>query len=78
MVQRILPVLWPAFLVAILAEGAFFSVFEPQALWGSQGGFGLSPLATYSVGFFFFWTICALTGGLTAYLVVLPEHDRSI
>ena len=76
--RRILPILWPAFLVATLAEGAFFSVFEPSTLLSSHAGFSMSALGTYSVGFFFFWTICALAGGLTAYLVHGLAQDSAI
>ncbi len=78
MLRRMMPIVWPAFLVAILAEGAFFSVFDPRALGGGQEGFGLSALASYSIGFLFFWTMCALAGGLTAYLIVMPGNDAAI
>ena len=60
-------VLWPSFLAAAMAEGAFFSLFEPDALWA------LPPMAVYSIGFFFFWTLCALASMLTYYLVTVPE-----
>ena len=60
-------VLWPSFLSAALAVGCFFSVFEPDALWD------LTPLAVYTIGFFFFWTLCALASMLTYYLVTVPE-----
>ena len=60
-------VLWPSFLAAALAEGCFFSLVEPEML--SQ----LAPMAVYSVGFFFFWTFCALASLLTAYLLAVPD-----
>ena len=63
-------VLWPSFLAAAMAEGCFFSLFAPDALWA------LAPMAVYSIGFFFFWTLCALASMLTYYLVTVPEdHD---
>jgi hypothetical protein len=60
-------VLWPSFLAAAMAEGMFFSFVEPDALWA------LPPLAIYSAGFFFFWSLCALASMLTYYLVTVPE-----
>ena len=33
MAQRIMWVLWPAFLVAAAATGVFFSLFDPQEFW---------------------------------------------
>lgn len=60
-------VLWPSFLAAAMAEGLFFSLFEPDALWA------MPPVAVYSIGFFFFWTLCALASMLTYYLVTVPE-----
>lgn len=60
-------VLWPSFMAAAMAEGCFFSVFEPDALWP------MPAVAVYSIGFFFFWTLCALASMLTYYLVTVPE-----
>ncbi len=60
-------VLWPSFLCSALAVGCFFSVFHPDALWE------WSPMAVYTVGFFCFWSLCALSGMLTYYLVTVPE-----
>jgi hypothetical protein len=68
-------VLWPSFLAAALAEGCFFSLFEPDEL-ARLGGAGLSPMAVYSIGFFLFWGLCALASMLTCYLVVVPAGDN--
>jgi hypothetical protein len=62
-------VLWPSFLTAALAEACFFSLFDPAEL-GQINGAGLSAMAVYSVGFFLFWSLCALASMLTCYLVV--------
>ena len=75
MKRQALMVLWPSFLTAALAEAAFFSVFDPGEL-AQLGGAGLSPMAVYSIGFFLFWTLCALASMLTCYLMVLPSGDR--
>jgi hypothetical protein len=68
-------VLWPSFLTAALAEGCFFSLFEPDEL-AQLGSAALSPLAVYSIGFFLFWTLCALASMLTCYLLVVPAGDN--
>ena len=70
-----LSVLWPAFLAAALAEGVIFSLVDPVEL-GHLGGAGLSPMAVYSIGFFLFWSLCALASMLTCYLVVVPAGDK--
>jgi len=63
-------VLWPSFLTAALADGAFFSLFDPDSLGG------LAPLAAYTIGFFCFWSLSALGCLLTCYLLVVPEGDN--
>ena len=60
-------VLWPAFLAAVLAEGAIFSWLDPQALAP------LAPMTLYSVGFFVLWTCATLASLLTAYLIAVPD-----
>ena len=62
-------VLWPSFLAAAMAEGLFFSVFSPDVLWV------MPPVAVYSIGFFFFWCLCALASMLTYYLVAAPDAE---
>ena len=63
-------VLWPSFMAAAMAEGCFFSVFEPDTLSPLPAG------AVYSMGFFFFWALCALASMLTFYLVTVPEDHN--
>lgn len=63
-------VLWPSFLTAALAVGAFFSMFDPERLTA------LPPLATYTIGFFGFWCLSALGCMLTCYLLLVPENDN--
>ena len=74
--QRLLPILWPSFLAAVLAEGGFFSLVDPHSMGTAHDTLALSPLAIYSLGFFFFWTACALASGLTSYLLTTPTADR--
>lgn len=68
-------VLWPSFLVAIVAEGFFFSAFDPHELVFMKSHAEATPIAVYTIGFFFFWAFCALASLLTCYLIRVPE-DR--
>ena len=65
--QRLIQVLWPSFLVAGLAEILFFTVINPQELYLLGQPVRLSGLATYSVGFFGFWLICAASSLTTLF-----------
>ncbi len=67
--QNILSVLWPSFLVAGIAEGVFFTLIDPRELYLLGEPVHFSSLATYSVGFFCFWTICAASSAVTCYLL---------
>ena len=60
-------ILWPSFLVACVAELAFFSVFDPVD-FQLFGPLGLSRRAGYSLGFFLFWAIAAASSALTCVL----------
>lgn len=69
MVRLALVVLWPSFLVAIIAEGFFFSLFDPADLLLVGGHVDLNPTAAYTLGFFFFWVFCSLASMLSCYLI---------
>jgi hypothetical protein len=62
-------VLWPSFMAAIMAEGFFFSMFDPVDLMMVGGYIDLPPIAAYTIGFFFFWSFGALASMLSLYLV---------
>ncbi|MBP9229217.1 MAG: hypothetical protein KBF41_14140 [Azonexus sp.] len=66
--QKIFWVLWPSFLVAGIAEGLFFTVIDPQELYLFGEPVHLSKIATYSVGFFGFWAVCAASSLMTCFL----------
>lgn len=68
MAKRLMWALWPSFLVAAGATGVFFSVFDPLELhWFGQIGL-LSRQASYTLGFFFFWLLCAFSAALALWL----------
>ncbi|MEC5218324.1 hypothetical protein RCH09_003293 [Actimicrobium sp. GrIS 1.19] len=73
MVRLVITILWPAFLVAAAATGAFFSLFDPGDLLQLVGHTELPALAAYTLGFFFFWLGCSLAGMLTYYLSHVPS-----
>ena len=65
---RIMWVLWPSFVVAGIAEGIFFTVIDPQELYLFGEAVHLSKIATYSIGFFGFWAVCAASSLMTCFL----------
>ncbi len=68
MLKLAMTVLWPSFISAILAEGLFFSVFDPADLMLVGGHVDLEPIAAYTLGFFFFWAFAAIASMLSLYL----------
>jgi hypothetical protein len=64
LVQRFIAVLWPSFIVALLATVAFFFAFDPLELWPASR---LGRLGAYTVGFFAFWGLGAASSALTCY-----------
>lgn len=76
MIRLALTILWPSFLVAIVAEGCFFSFFDPEQLTLGGAHVDLPAIAVYTVGFFFFWIFCAIASMLTCYLQGAPERSQ--
>jgi hypothetical protein len=68
MQQRIMWVLWPAFLVAAVTEMLFFAVIDPGELHFFGSPLELSRTATYSLFFFFFWLMGACSSALSCLL----------
>ncbi|MBL8446956.1 MAG: hypothetical protein JNJ44_06035 [Zoogloeaceae bacterium] len=64
---KIIQVLWPSFLVAGIAEIVFFTVINPQELYLLGTPVRFSALATYSIGFFGFWLVCAASSLTTVF-----------
>lgn len=60
-------VLWPSFLVAIVAEMLFFTVIDPKELYLFGEPVSFSPIATYSIGFLGFWMVCAASSLTTLF-----------
>ena len=62
-------VLWPAFLMACVATGLFFSLIDPMELIILDERLKVHILGAYTIGFFAFWMLGILSSGLTALLV---------
>lgn len=77
MLVLLMKILWPSFLVAIVAEGCFFSFFDPSELLYLGDQHELPPLACYTIGFFSFWIVCSMASTLTYYLANVPS-DRKV
>jgi hypothetical protein len=70
--QRIMWVMWPAFLIAGVAETIFFTVFDPLDLHFFGAPLEMSRQAIYTVGFFVFWALCIASSALTVFLERSP------
>ena len=67
-------VLWPAFVMAGVAETVFFSLFDPADLALNGEPVNLSRVAVYSIGFLLFWGFAAGSSALTCFLQSSPYH----
>lgn len=70
--QRLGWILWPSFLVACAAELMFFAVFDPTDLHLFGMPVEAERMPVYSIGFFAFWMIGAVSSGLTVFLARSP------
>jgi hypothetical protein len=69
-IHKCIAVLWPSFLVAIVATGLFFSAFDPADLYPFGEETGVSRLGIYSIGFLCFWLISTISGIGTLYYAI--------
>lgn len=61
-------ILWPSFLTACVASGLLFSLIDPEQLVLLDNRIELSSLGAYTIGFFVFWLLGAISSGLTVLL----------
>jgi len=72
--QRVLTILWPAFLMAGVLEMVVFSVVAPGQLhWFGGEALQFTPAAVYTAAFFVFWAVVTLSGVITRLLDGDPE-----
>jgi hypothetical protein len=74
MARRMMWVIWPAFLVAGVAELVFFSVFDPFDLHFFGAPLEMSRQAIYTMGFFGFWVLGIASSALTIFLERGPSE----
>jgi hypothetical protein len=75
--HRLMWVIWPAFLVAGVAEAVFFTVFDPFELHFFGATLDMSRGAIYTMGFFGFWGLGIASSALTVFLERSPwEANR--
>jgi hypothetical protein len=67
--QRVVRIVWPAFLAAGLMEMLVFAFVNPSDLHWGQGLLAIEPAGVYTVAFFAFWAVTAASSGLTVLLV---------
>lgn len=65
--RRLIGVMWPAFLVAAIAEAVFFTIFDPFDLHFFGAPLELSRGAIYTLGFFGFWGMGIASSALTLF-----------
>lgn len=70
--QRLMWVMWPAFLMAGVLEILVFALVDPQDIQWFGTPAVWSREAIYTVAFFVFWGITIVSGGLTALLAMSP------
>jgi hypothetical protein len=70
--QRVLWVLWPAFLVAAIGEMAFFALFDPLDLHVLGVPLEADRMSVYAVGFFAIWAMCAGSASLAVFMQRSP------
>ena len=76
--QAVFTVVWISFLSAAIGTTVFFAIFDPVDLSGIfDEDLDIGRDAGYAAGFFFFWILCVLCSGVTAYLVrTAPKKKR--
>ena len=68
LMRRMMWVVWPAFLVAAVAETVFFTIFDPFDLHFFGAPLEMSREAIYTLGFFGFWALGIASSSLTVFL----------
>lgn len=75
-IQRVIAVLWPSFLMSGVATVLFFTAFDPEELLMNAEPVAISRLGAYTVGFFLFWVLTAASCALSCYFQrpCTPNH----
>ena len=72
---RVLLILWPSFVMAGVLEMLVFAVIDPGAVqWPGLDTLEWSRSTLYSVAFFVFWGVIAVSTAITEYLTRTDVH----
>ncbi|MFO1317764.1 MAG: hypothetical protein U1F58_19380 [Burkholderiales bacterium] len=74
--QRVMWIVWPAFLMAGVAELVFFSIFDPFDLHLFGSPLGMSRESVYAMGFFGFWALGIASSALSLFLESPPSREQ--
>jgi len=66
LIQRIVAVLWPAFIMAGIATILFTTAFDPAIIFIE---YDINRLGLYTITFFLFWLFGAATAAATCYFL---------
>lgn len=70
--QRLMWIVWPAFLAAGLIELVVFGMFDPEDMHWFGQALPLSRQGVYTLSFFVFWALTTVSSSLTTLLAVTP------
>lgn len=65
LIQRVVAILWPSFITAGIATVLFTTSFDPAVIFD----YDISRLGIYSICFFMFWSLGAITAAATCYFL---------
>lgn len=72
--QRLMWIVWPAFLMAGVMELLVFAMVDPDDMQWFGHRLEFSRQTIYTVSFFVFWFVTSLSGALTT-LLAMPARD---
>lgn len=79
MKQRVLRILWPAFVAAGALEAMVFAVVDPaDLLWFSGPPLAWPTQAVYTVTFLIFWAAISTASAVTALLSLEPKELNAL
>lgn len=67
MLKRLIPILWPSFLVAGVADILFTTLFDPWEILYRGEPLIEQRIAAYTIGFFIFWLLGIASSSMTCY-----------
>lgn len=74
--QKLMWVLWPAFLLAGVLEILVFALVDPQDMHWFGHSLAMSRQGVYTVGFFAFWILTTASSALSLLLATSPLQTR--